>query len=106
MHQSPFTDSDLRKFHSEFIAHVDQYNQDKADDKARFQKLFDAQEKNTQAIADLIEETRGVIELQKNIQAAAKLGNGVQQFGLWLAKWPVIGFGLYAIYEFFVGRIQ
>jgi hypothetical protein len=100
-----FRDENLRQFHDEFIAHVDQYNKDKADDAQRFQKLFDAQEKNTAAIAELIEETRDVIEIQRNFQAAARIGNGVQRFGLWMAKWPLIGVGLYTIYEFFVGRL-
>jgi glutaredoxin 2 len=100
-----FTEKDLIEFHAEFRAHVDQYNADKEKDAERFQKLFDAQEKNTQAISDLIEETRGVIELQKNFQAAARLGDGVQRFGLWMAKWPIIGVGLYTIYQFFMGRL-
>lgn len=106
MEQSPFRDADLRQFHSEFIAHVQQYNADKEDHATRFTKLVDAQEANTKAIADLIEETAGIIELQKNFQAAAKIGNGVQRFGLWLAKWPLIGVGIYTIYQFLVGRIQ
>lgn len=106
MDSSPFRDEDLRKFHAEFIAHVEQYNHDKSEDKDRFTNLFEAQEKNTQAIAELIEETRGVIELQKNIQAAAKLGNDVQRLSIWVAKWPVIGVGLYAIYEYLMRYVK
>lgn len=105
MEQSPFRDADLRQFHKEFVEHVNQYNADKEDHAARFTKLVDAQEANTKAIADLIEETAGIIELQKNFQAAAKIGNGVQRFGLWMAKWPLIGVGLYTVYEFFIGRL-
>lgn len=64
----------------------------------RFDKLISCQEANTAAITSLVEETRDVIQLHRDLQGAARVGKRVQGFMMWFSKWPVIGVGLYAIY--------
>lgn len=91
-----FSDEKLYQFHNEFRQHVERCEErfQKGDD--QFQQLISAQQKNTDAIASLIEETREVVQLHKDIQGATRLGKGLQSFLAWVIKWPLIGAGLYA----------
>ena len=58
-------------------------------------ELIDAQKESTRAITDLAKATEGVIEVYNSVNGAITVGKQVQRFGLWLLKWPVIGYGLY-----------
>ena len=71
----------------------------------RFDELISCTMANTKAVTALTEELDPIVKLQHDLQAAASLGIRVQKFGLWLAKWPVIGVGLYAIYHWAVELI-
>jgi hypothetical protein len=70
----------------------------------RLDRLFLMQEANTKSIAMLIEETRGVIELYNNLKGATAVGISVQNFGLWLIKWPLIGMGLYTAFNWVLSK--
>lgn len=65
----------------------------------RIDRLIESQERCTQALERLANETSGVIQLYRTAQSAVSLGIGAQKFGLWLVKWPIIGTGLYTIYN-------
>lgn len=64
----------------------------------RMERLFNAQDTNTKAIADIaasvstvVEETRDVIQLQKDFQGTVRVGRSAQKFAIWCVKWGAIG---------------
>ena len=57
----------------------------------QFSQILMAQSKNTESIQDLIDETRAVVELHRDVQGATRLGMAVQRFMVWLLKWGTIG---------------
>ena len=92
-----FSDEKLYQFHNEFRRHVDRCEERFSDGDQKFEQLIIAQQKNTDAISSLIEETRAIVQLHKDIQGVTRIGKGVQGFLAWVVKWPLIGAGLYAI---------
>lgn len=89
-----FSDEKLYEFHKEFRAHVDRCEKRFNDGDAQFNELLTAQKNNTDAITALIEETRGIVELHRDLQGATRVGMSLQKFILWLTKWGAIGVGL------------
>lgn len=85
-------ESKLYQMQAQLQEHAEQFRQIDL----RFERLIASQERNTQAISHLIEETRDIIQLHKDIQGATRLGAKVQDFGVWLARWGVIGTAIYA----------
>ncbi len=81
-------DQRLLELEKKLDAHISESHQ-------RFGDLLDAQLACTKAVEDLTETTRGVVEVYNNLNGAIVVGKKVQTFGLWLLKWPVIGYGLY-----------
>jgi|TARA_Y100000310_G_scaffold127563_1_gene126684 ferritin-like metal-binding protein YciE len=71
----------------------------------RTEKLIESQERCTVALEKLTEDTSGVVALYNNAQGAVATGISIQKFGLWLLKWPLIGAGLYAVYEWFIKHL-
>ncbi len=71
----------------------------------RAEKLIAAQERCTLALEKLAEDTSGLVSIYDQAQTAVKITTGVQRFGLWLIKWPLIGGGLFAAYRFFADQI-
>ena len=64
----------------------------------RWMQLADMVEQNTQTTRDLAESvqsiaesTAGVVRLYEDVNAAARIGGGVQRFVLWVGKWGTIG---------------
>ncbi len=94
-----FSDEKLAEFHGEFKRHVEKFEERAKTDDARFEALLKAQELNTQAITQLVQETRDIVQLHRDLQGAARLGKGFQNFGLWLLKWGAIGAGLAAAWN-------
>lgn len=97
-----FSDEKLFQFHSEFRQHVERCESRFNDGDEKFEQLISAQQKNTEAIASLIEETREIVQLHKDIQGATRIGKNVQSFLTWIIKWPLIGGGLYAMVSWFI----
>lgn len=81
-------DQRLNELSQKLDAHISESHQ-------RFGDLLDAQLECTKAVQNLTETTRGVVEVYNNLNGAIVVGKKVQTFGLWLLKWPVIGYGLY-----------
>ena len=53
----------------------------------------------TELKADLVElkkDSKGVIELHKDLKSTIKIGSAAQKFMFWLLKWGAIGTALYA----------
>jgi hypothetical protein len=86
-----FADKELAQFRQEFNDHLSDYNEQQQAQRERMDELISAQKANTEAIASLIEETRGVVQLHSDIQGTVRLGRSLQAFGLWVAKWGVVG---------------
>lgn len=59
------------------------------------------QRENARNLGVLIEETKDLVKLQKNIQGTISVGVAAQRFGLWLIKWPAIFTAFYALIEYF-----
>lgn len=56
--------------------------------------LVNCQKQNAEAIAELKRDTGDIISLYNDIQGATRIGAGVQNFLLWVAKFGVIGAGI------------
>lgn len=94
-----FSDDQLSEFYEEFKQHVERYEEKAKADGDQMQTLIEAQRQNTEAISLLVEETRDIIQLHRDLQGATRLGTSLQKFGLWLTKWGVIGIGLATAYQ-------
>ncbi len=92
-----FSDEKLYQFHDEFRQHVARCEERFNDGDEQFKQLIQAQQKNTDAISSLIEETREIVQLHKDIQGVTRIGKGIQMFLVWVIKWPLIGTGIYAM---------
>lgn len=64
------------------------------------------QQQNTKDLNRLIEETKGLVQLQKDLQGVVRVGSTVQKVGVWLLKWPVGGGAIIAAYEFLQRHIH
>lgn len=83
--------------------HLERFEDHEAEDHKKFQRLLEAQQKNTDALSDLtesvsyvVEGTASLIRLHKDFQGAARLGSGMQKFMLWMLKWGIVGTGVVA----------
>lgn len=97
-----FSDEKLYQFRTEFRQHVNRCEERFNAGDQKFEQLITAQQRNTEAIASLIEETREVVQLHKNLQGAARIGKNAQSFLAWIVKWPLIGAGLYAMFNWVI----
>lgn len=70
------------------------FNQFKREQQQQADALSEALREQAAAIADLAQSTAGVVQLYSDMQAATRLGSGVQAFLLWCVKWGVITSGL------------
>lgn len=89
------SDEKLNQLETQLTNHVTFCHGQFSDLRVSFNKLIDAQEEQTRAITDLANATRGVVEVYNSVNGAITVGKQLQRFGLWLLKWPVIGYGLY-----------
>jgi len=100
-----FSDEKLFQFHTEFTDHVASCKERFTAGELQFKELITVTSKNTETMTTLIEETRAVVQLYKDIQGAARVGKQVQSAGVWLLKWPLIGGGLFAIFTWIVNHL-
>lgn len=94
-----FSDEKLALFYEEFKEHAEETERRNEKHDEQIKVLVEAQQKNTDAIATLVNETRDIIQLHKDLQGAARIGSSLQNAGIWLAKWGTIGVGLAAIWN-------
>lgn len=100
-----FSDDELINFHNQFTAHIEEYRERSRREDERFQMLLDSQERTITALNLVVEETSGLVQLSKDWQGAARIGSGIQKFGIWLLKWPLIGTGLYTGFNWIVEHL-
>ncbi len=100
-----FSDEKLFQLHRDFNEHVIECEKRFTAGDKQFEQLIDVTSQNTVAMTSLIEETRAVVQLYKDVQGVARVGKGVQTFGFWLLKWPLIGGGLYALFSWVVKHL-
>jgi len=72
----------------------------------KFDRICELLHTNTAAIEELTEQVRPIVSVHRDVQGVANLGVKVQKLGLWLAKWPLIGGGLYILYNALVKLID
>ena len=106
--QMRFSDKQLQEFHTEFKEHVRQYEERQRASEDCVRELINAQRKNTGAIASLIEDTREIVQLHRDLQGATRVGASVQKFGFWLLKWGALGSAIAVGFKYgvdFIGEV-
>jgi hypothetical protein len=100
-----FSDEKLDKFYSDFKQHQLRCEErfDECDDLVR--DFIEIQQRNTQAITALTQETRAIVQLHKDFQGAARLGTSFQKFIIWLGKWGAIGVGIATALTFIANKV-
>lgn len=66
---------------------------------SKLEKIVMVTEENTKAIGLLKEETQDIVGLYKDIRGATRIGVGIQKFSSWVIKWPLVGGGIYFVYD-------
>jgi len=94
---SRFSDEKLQEFQEEFRDHVMRCEERFNDGDRQFGQLIQAQQRNTEAISLLIDETRAIVQLHRDFQGVARVGVGAQKLVVWLAKLGFVGISLAAI---------
>lgn len=84
-------EKDLLRFRVSLESHIRESEKRDNELDKRIDRLITTQEQNTNSVNELIEETRGIVELHKDFQSLAKVGVGLQRFAGWLAKFGVAG---------------
>lgn len=100
-----FSDVQLENFYGEFKKHVAHYEERIKTDDARHEAMAISQQANTQALQELTKATKDVVDLYGDLQGAARIGDRLQKFGLWLAKWGVVGAAAAATWEFLLKNL-
>jgi hypothetical protein len=91
----------LECFYTEFHEHLQREDE-------QMRRLIECQEQNAKAISELAEVCKSmgeVLIVYQSIVGVIRTGTAVQKFGLWLIKWPLIGVGLYTIYQTSIDKI-
>lgn len=65
----------------------------------RFDEVIEYSKATTIAVEKLSIDIGPIVEIHRDVQGVAHLGIGMQKFGVWLLKWPVIGAALFGIYQ-------
>lgn len=79
--------------------HISESESHRAQNQEMFDKLLDAQNKNTEAIGELTKATAGVIEVYTASQGAIKVGSAVGRFVKWLSSIAIIGVGFKWVWD-------
>lgn len=108
-----FSDAQLVQLHKEIRVHIegeDKWRSDhdewRKEQDSRFSQLLEATQRNTESVGKLIEETRDIVQLHKDLQGAARLGQKLQDFCIWLMKWGTIGGFVAGVIHYFVNHIK
>ena len=97
---------DLLKLRVSLETHVQANNKRNQELDSRIDKLIDIQEKNTETVNELIEETRGIVELHKDFQSLARVGIGLQRFAGWIAKFGLAGATIAGALHWFSNNLE
>lgn len=105
------TDKNLfQELCEKFEQHVERFEKHELEEAARSKQLFEAQQANAEAIAQLthsvsevVKGTESIVQLHKDFQGAARVGRGLQGFMFWILKWGAIGTGIVAIINWLIG---
>ena len=88
------TDEKLFQLCRDFEEHKNRFTLHEQREIEKFDRIIQAQERNTQAIgeltiqvSDLVGDTRDIVQLHRDFQGVARVGTGVQAFSLWCLKW-------------------
>ena len=94
-------DETIIKHLERFESHLERFEQHEINEEQNFNKLVKTQLMNTDAISsiatsvqELVDDTKSIVQLHKDFQGAARLGNGLQKFLIWVLKWGAIGTGV------------
>lgn len=79
---------------------------DRRESDAVVRSLIATTAETQQQLSVLIQETRGLMTLYRDIEGIGRLGAKAQTFLLWVAKWPVIGGGCYVFFKFILDWAQ
>lgn len=101
-----FEDENLIMLHQHVVDHIEECTERNEFWKVQFERMVICQEENTRALKDLTTETKGVVELHRDIQGAARVGHKLQSFMLWLTKWGVIGASVAACISWIADHTQ
>lgn len=101
-----FSDEMLTQFKDEFTAHIEKYEERIKTDDARFGSIIDLQHQNAEAIKTLIDETRDVVRIHRDLQGVARVGIGLQKFMVWCLKFGFIGGGVAAIVAWVIHYLE
>jgi hypothetical protein len=98
-----FSDEKLFKLCQDFDTHIKRFNEYEIREQGKFIEMIEAQRVNTVAITELTKsvtrltnDTLGVVKTYNDLRGAARVGDNVQKFMLWLLKWGFIGAGIVA----------
>ena len=65
----------------------------------RYNEWIICTQQNTEAVTQMVLETKEVIQLYKDLRGVIRIGVVAQKFGMWVIKWPLIGAGIFTIYK-------
>lgn len=82
---------ELFQLRDDFNNHIKRFDAYRTEQDGRIDRLCAILQQNTVAIDNLTESTEGVISLYNDVNGSIRLGKGVQNFCIWLAKWGVVG---------------
>ena len=71
--------------------HVKDYDAFKADTEGGLDKVVEAVYQNTHTMTELIKQTKGVVELHRDVSGAFRIAVKLQKFMIFLTKWGVVG---------------
>ena len=63
-------------------------------------RILELEEENQRQLGKLIEESRGLLHLYRDVQSVGRVGVRLQNFLAWVAKWPLIGGGVYVVLDY------
>lgn len=78
--------------------HIEDHEKQRDDDRETIKELLEVSKSNAESIKLVIDETKGIIQLYKDMQGVVRVGITMQKVGIWLIKWPLIGAGLHQLF--------
>lgn len=95
MENRRMSDEKFNQLQSQLTDHVTFCHSQFSELRTSFGELIEVQKDQTKAITELANATKGVVDVYNSVNGAITVGKQMQRFGLWLLKWPVIGYGLF-----------
>jgi hypothetical protein len=91
-----FSDEELVELHQQVIDLTSNFDDHKNEEAEKFDSILRAVKENTETTSRLAKESRGIIQLQRDLVGTARIGRSVQTVVIWLTKWGAIGLGVIA----------